>query len=272
MLPRGARIINIDSNGDISKLLGETPTPSSLDDLSTEKYQSDDIKRIDSLLRINAMRWGTVYGFANEQMGRTVQNIFPVKSDSSEQISSSSSVELELHTETAFHAEKPDTVFLYCLRDDQHAGTTVSQLDDFIGDIDRETRNILKKASFITTIDKSFAKANNASLELKTSILSDDEKSISYDKALMRGATEEAQAALNVLLAAVERHKKTIVLKAGEALVMHNHSTIHGRTSFTARYDGTDRWLKRIMIKLGGPSREVSFLGDESFWVVKTLY
>ncbi|MBJ7505663.1 MAG: TauD/TfdA family dioxygenase, partial [Ilumatobacteraceae bacterium] len=31
-------------------------------------------------------------------------------------------------------------------------------------------------------------------------------------------------------------------------LVIDNHRAVHGRTSFTPRYDGTDRWLKRALV------------------------
>ncbi len=271
MNPRGARVIKIDTTGEISRLLGDTPTPKSLDHFDTD-YQNENMDQIDRLLRINAMRWGTLYSFINEQKGKVVQNIFPVMSDATTQISSSSSVELELHTETAFHSERPDTVFLYCLREDERAGTVVAQLDDFIGDIDSTTKSLLKQPIFETFIDESFKRSTTASVCVTVSILSEDEKSIAFDKALMRGKTQEANAAIEVLLQAINNHKRVVTLRQGEALVMHNPSTIHGRTPFTARFDGSDRWLKRIMIKPGGPSKESSFFGPESFFVVKTLY
>lgn len=272
MNPRGARIIKIDTSGEIASLLGDLPTPSALSDLDTDQYQTEAIKQIDSLLKINALRWGTLYSFINEQKGKVVQNIFPIKTDSSTQISSSSSVELELHTETAFHSERPDTVFLYCLRADPQAGTVVAQLDDFISDVDEKTKSLLKQPIFETFIDESFKRSTTASVCVTMPILSDDEKSISFDKALMRGKTEEADAAINVLVQAIEKHKKIVTLRQGEALVLHNSSTIHGRTPFKARFDGTDRWLKRIMIKPGGPSKESSFFGPENYFVVKTLH
>lgn len=272
MNPRGARVVKIDTSGEISRLLGDAPTPGSLNDLETPSYQSNEFQRIDSLLRINALRWGTIYSFINEQNGRVVQNIFPIKTESSNQISSSSSVELELHTETAFHSEKADTVFLYCLREDPSAGTIVAQLDDFIHDIDQQVKEILKRPLFDTFIDESFRRSTTASVCLTMSILSEDEQSISFDKALMRGKTPEARAAIDVLLDAINKHKKTITLRQGEALVMHNPSTIHGRTPFQARFDGTDRWLKRIMIKPGGPAKEKSFFGPENAYIVRTLF
>lgn len=272
MNPRGARVIRIDTSGRIEELLGDAPTPNNLDELDSDYYKSERFREIDSLLKINALRWGTLYGFANEQKGKVVQNIFPIKNDTSHQISSSSSVELELHTETAFHSERANTVFLYCLKDDPNAGTVVSQLDDFIVELNEDVKSILKQKVFKTSIDESFAKSTQASIEISTSILSDDERSITFDKTLMRGANKDADSALAILTTAITKHKKVIYLHKGEALVMHNHSTVHGRTPFQAKYDGTDRWLKRIMIRLGKPTKDVAFFGPENYYVIKTLF
>ncbi|WP_189595188.1 TauD/TfdA family dioxygenase, partial [Nocardia cerradoensis] len=42
----------------------------------------------------------------------------------------------------------------------------------------------------------------------------------------------------------------TVALTPGEMLLVDNDVAVHGRVPFTARYDGTDRWLKRVNIRL----------------------
>jgi L-asparagine oxygenase len=37
-------------------------------------------------------------------------------------------------------------------------------------------------------------------------------------------------------------------LEAGDLLLIDNHDTFHGRTSFRCHGDGTDRWLLRTFI------------------------
>ena len=37
-----------------------------------------------------------------------------------------------------------------------------------------------------------------------------------------------------------------VVLRPGDVLFIDNYRVVHGRKPFKARYDGTDRWLKRI--------------------------
>ena len=38
------------------------------------------------------------------------------------------------------------------------------------------------------------------------------------------------------------------MLAPGEAVFVDNYKVIHGRDTFTPRYDGTDRWLKRTSL------------------------
>jgi L-asparagine oxygenase len=40
-----------------------------------------------------------------------------------------------------------------------------------------------------------------------------------------------------------------ITLQTGDLLVIDNNKTIHGRKQFQARYDGTDRWVQRVLVR-----------------------
>ncbi len=40
----------------------------------------------------------------------------------------------------------------------------------------------------------------------------------------------------------------SVALEAGDLLVVDNTVAVHGRTPFTARFDGTDRWLQRSFV------------------------
>jgi hypothetical protein len=41
-------------------------------------------------------------------------------------------------------------------------------------------------------------------------------------------------------------------LRPGEVLVVDNDVVVHGRVPFRARFDGTDRWLKRASVRVPG--------------------
>jgi len=57
-----------------------------------------------------------------------------------------------------------------------------------------------------------------------------------------------AQEALDALIEAVDANIWDLTLQPGDFCFMDNFRAVHGRRPFKARYDGTDRWLKRINI------------------------
>jgi alpha-ketoglutarate-dependent taurine dioxygenase len=69
-----------------------------------------------------------------------------------------------------------------------------------------------------------------------------------FDADLMVGTDGEAEAALQRLAQVVEEHHLSVVLQAGDLLVVDNDVAVHGRSPFTPRFDGTDRWLQRAFV------------------------
>jgi L-asparagine oxygenase len=55
-------------------------------------------------------------------------------------------------------------------------------------------------------------------------------------------------------------------------MVINNRTAIHGRTAFAARYDGTDRWLKRTMVSTRIPGSEELEIRDGRYNVVTTTF
>lgn len=60
--------------------------------------------------------------------------------------------------------------------------------------------------------------------------------------------TERAAAALVELQLLFERTARTARLEPGDLAVVDNRITVHGRTAFSPRFDGTDRWLQRTFV------------------------
>lgn len=241
----------------IQEMMKDIPTPSSLDDLLTPIYANDSrLREIDTLLKIRSMRFGRVYGFEQEQNGATVQNLFPIRSQETEQISSSSKTVLEMHTETAFHPWRAQVFALLCVRDDPNAGTTYAELADILDNLDERVIDHLHQPVFATRLDASFQTLGQVDKSIRTPILFDGATSMTYDRHLMTGLNEAAQSSLNEFTRAVEKSTKTIYLKAGEVAIINNLTVVHGRTPFSPRYDGTDRWLKRVMLSNNFPSSD----------------
>src|SRR5205814_1248723 len=55
-----------------------------------------------------------------------------------------------------------------------------------------------------------------------------------------------AEKVLSEAITAIEEQLADVVLRPGDLLILDNKRAVHGRRPFVPRYDGTDRWLKRV--------------------------
>jgi len=198
-----------------------------------------------------AKNFGIPVGYKQEQNGRLIQNIVPNPKTEYSQISSSSKVNLDLHTETAFHPYKPDYIMLLCLRGDPQAFTTYAQLHDILPELDDVCIALLSMPLFETSVDESFRTNGESDTIVTTSILGvkDGRSTMCYDKSVMHGTTAAAQDALEEFGRVVEKHTQEVALATGDLFIIDNSNTVHGRKPFQARYDGTDRWVQRLLVR-----------------------
>lgn len=199
-------------------------------------------------------RFGTVVGYRQEGGGRVIQHIFPTPSMVNAQTSLSSIIALMFHTEAAFHPNKPDYLGLLCLRSDHErkAKTTVAHVDVVVERyLSRGALEILKQPRFRTGIDESYGNLarSPANGPLVTPIFGPaHDLGIIADSDLMRAADpldREASAALEELNRAIVRARIGVALRPGDLVVIDNRRCVHGRSPFTPRFDGADRWLLR---------------------------
>lgn len=241
---------------DLGPLMDRWRTPLNHDDLFTmSALRPGVMESVDEALINYTLQWGEPFGYVQEQGGAMVQNLFPIKESETEQISSSSKVTLELHTEAAFHPYRPDILVLLCLRGDPSAGTVYSKLSDILDALHPSVIKVLLSNDFTTKIDVSFQNERQPDRELSTCVLFDGGRKITYDHTLMKGKTTAARAALHELAEVIKAVEQTVYLEQGDVLVMDNHRVIHGRTVFAPRYDGTDRWIKRALVRRTPPPK-----------------
>ena len=229
------------------------PTPSSPSDPSVQ------IDYTAEVLMEHGLEYGTPVGYIQEQNGSLIQNILPVYKTETEQISTSSKALLGLHTETAFHPYKPDYILLLCLRGDPNAATTYAKIDDILLHVPQKYVDILKQKWFVTGVDISFRTNGEEDIEIPVSIIKENEVdglSFIYDETVIKPINDAAAEALSVLREAISLATKEVVLKTGDLLLINNHKAVHGRKPFKARYDGTDRWLQRLLIRKTMPPKE----------------
>ncbi len=220
------------------------------------------------LFALLASMLGDVFGWATQQNGRVIHEVLPVREYAQEQISIGSEQPIWWHNEDAFHPYRGDYVGLMCLRNPHNIATTVASVESV--KLDPRLIEVLSQPRFIIRPDKSHLAENNdlgdddgvvtrafdricemqQSVQ-KVPVLSGGPRSlyIRIDPYFMEPADDaEAQTALDALINSIDEQLREVVLVPGDICFIDNYKAVHGRRSFTARYDGSDRWLKRINV------------------------
>jgi L-asparagine oxygenase len=207
-----------------------------------------------------ARRLGQPVGYEPEHGGDLVQNIVPTETALDRQVSTSSKVQLMFHTEAAFHPHRPRYLLLLCLRGDPAAYTTLSSICEVLPQLSPDVVDVLFEPRFRTAVDESYLHGRRTVLGDPMAVLRGDRgrgaaqsispQSISmvFDADLMVGIDEEADNAIRVLGGATAACHTSVALEAGDLLVVDNTVAVHGRSPFTARFDGADRWLQRTFV------------------------
>ncbi len=192
---------------------------------------------------------GEPIGYQPELGGRLIQNLVPTRANQDRQTSTSSSVPLLFHTETAFHPYRPAYLALLCLRGDLAAQTTLSSIREVWPMLSKATQEALFEPRFRTAIDESFLNGRDNVLGDALPVLTNrSDPTMVFDEDLMVGIDAGASAALAELGAATSACHARVNLQAGDLLIIDNARAVHGRSPYAPRFDGTDRWLQRTFV------------------------
>lgn len=200
------------------------------------------------LLGVTALL-GEVFSFASQHTGNLIQNLVPMEAHVFEQLGTGSQTFLEWHIEDAFHLFRPDFVGLLCLRSDPLAATTFASVRNM--QLPEWCKQRLFKADFQVAIDKAHGGTSTVEEGPRVSVLwgNYDDPCIRLDRDCIKAAPDAlAEAALDLIVEESARVARQIVLQPGDLLLLDNHRVVHGRTPFTPKFDGTDRWLQRVII------------------------
>jgi hypothetical protein len=190
---------------------------------------------------------GESFGWANQRNGALINNILPLKDHAQEQLSTGSLVELDWHTEEAFHSCRADYLALMCMRNPDQIPTMIGSIQD--AQISNVSKKILFEPRFIFLTDKNFE--GNGSFTPEPVLYGNfDTPYVKIDPSFMEAAKDDQQAekALSEIVNAIKNVLYEQVLNQGDILFIDNHRIVHGRKAFQPRFDGTDRWLKRVNI------------------------
>ncbi|MFG2909137.1 TauD/TfdA family dioxygenase [Kitasatospora sp. NPDC048286] len=204
------------------------------------------------LLLVSALM-GTPIAWDGQQDGRFVHNIVPSPGHESEQTGASSSVLLTPHTEDAFHPGRAHLLLLCCMRNHDAIATTAASVRlAELSDADIEQ---LKRPVAPILPDDAYEQARRFGgrpAPVPTLFATPDGLTMRYDPAYtpLEGADGPWREAYGRLGEELARVSVAVSLEPGDVLVVDNDLVVHGRVPFRARYDGTDRWLKRASVRV----------------------
>jgi L-asparagine oxygenase len=208
---------------------------------------------------------GEPFTWATLQSGAMVQNILPIAGDEYRQSGHGSEALLEFHTEDGFHPARCDYLLLMGIRNPDRVPTYLASVRDV--DLAEEHVRVLSQPRFhilpddehIRQLEEQYPDhpALDQALAMRdrptpVPVLFGDpgRPYLRLDRPFMRcvGDDPAAERALDVLMAELQRVQQPVALEPGMLLVVDNYLAVHGRKSFRSRHDGTDRWLKRMVV------------------------
>jgi L-asparagine oxygenase len=215
-------------------------------------------QREELLLLVCAAALCDPFAWSDQQKGRLVHDVCPAPGQERSLTSASSEANLSLHTEDVHHPCRGDYVALLCLRNPDAVGTTFVHVDSLT--VPEETRAILADDRFQFFADDSHENVEldheEESGRLENRVCMDGSVlfgpddfpylRIDLDFAAARDGDNEAAEAMRVAFESLRDSVKRVVLRPGDLAFLDNYRVVHGREPFTPRYDGNDRWLKRV--------------------------
>ncbi len=209
----------------------------------------------ESILLGIAQILGRPYGFRALKDGALISTIAPVQTREGAQSNQTCDSEFFVHTEVAFSDLRPPMLALFCLRADHEAAaaTTFVTGKVALSLLTDDVRSVLREPLFVIGAPESWKGAHRrGDSSAATPLLSgpDDSPELRLNLETTCGTDARSNDALAKLRAALEEPSvlRKVYLRPGDLIVFNNHKVVRGRTAFTPRYDGTDRWLQRAYI------------------------
>ncbi|MEU9291358.1 guanitoxin biosynthesis L-enduracididine beta-hydroxylase GntD [Streptomyces sp. NPDC048275] len=210
---------------------------------------------------------GEPFGWATQQDGHLVNDVFPIREYERALLGTGSRTPLTLHTEDAFHPYRADYILLSSLRNPDSVPVTVAEADFSV--LPDDVVDVLFQSRFRIVPDTSHLPENNTVRTEEDRLVfenvarlvdglglvpvlsgSRSRPLLCFDATHMSAPPEDVEAVRAFAAAAelLDAHLTDCALEAGSCVFMNNHRVVHSRTAFEARYDGTDRWLKRVNV------------------------
>lgn len=193
---------------------------------------------------------GEVFAFARQHRGQIIQNVTPVRGHEYDAVGTGSRSLLDWHSEDAFDDAHPQFVGLFCVRGDERVQTALAPVDRIA--LAAADDAVLRQPRYMHGIDKASGGTGRPEDGVQgPALYGDDGKRfvrIDMDCAAAVSGDDEAATALQHFHEGADEAGVYVTLSEGDILLFDNRRVMHARTPFEPRYDGTDRWLQRVII------------------------
>jgi L-asparagine oxygenase len=204
----------------------------------------------DFWLALTAGQVGWPVCWSTLQDGRLFQDVLPIAGEEKQQTGHGSHSELSFHVEDCFSDDRCDVLTLLCVRNPDRIPTTVATaaaLDPAGLDLETLTGphfRILPDPEHLRGRDPASVDSSpRAVLSTEGSVLR-----LRVDPAFCEPVGARAAQALGVLHEQLDAGLFQVPLDPGDLLMVDNRRAVHGRSAFRPRYDGTDRWLRKLTV------------------------
>lgn len=226
-----------------------TPTPA-----HWREWQPGTTVLHDFWLTLVCGQLGDIFSYASLQAGRLIEDLLPIAGLEDAQLGLSSLGGFDFHVDDPFDDDRCDFFGLLAMRNPDRTETMLAAIDD--ADLSGLDTDVLFEPRFLIRVDPEHLEGMGITDEvtLQRPVLSGSRSAPglcldwAYTDAVPGDA--RAQAGLADLRSRLEAVRTTLVLEPGDLLLIDNHRLVHGRRPFRARYDGTDRWLRHVMVTL----------------------
>jgi hypothetical protein len=217
----------------------------------------------DYLAVIFASFLGEPFGFKTQQDGKLIHDIVPIKGKEYFQAGCNSLSSLTFHVEDAFHQYRGEFLGITCYKNPTNRGTSYASINNV--DIPNDIKTVLLQKRFYTLPDNTHDTSLDGN-DLHSILFGNPDSPfirIDPDFSYAKEGDVEAERAINFLVRLLRDSMCEVPLERGDFCFIDNYKCVHGRRPFVAKFDGNDRWLKRLNItsdlkKSSGHKRHIS--------------
>jgi len=206
---------------------------------------------------------GSPFALDTDNKGKFFRNIYPVEVNKNLQSSHSSLTELTPHTEHSCYTVNPEYVCLLGLRSPAVVNTNLYSMDLVEAQLSAKERFLIREPKFVTLLDH-YLWEYDSSESVPFPLVRETEEGQSewrFDVEYTKGKDDEHQAVLETISGKLDDVTTGVDIKAGTLVVFNNKRVMHAREAFDPKYDGTDRWIQRLII--GGDKSKTYYTLNE---------